>query len=779
MKRIVYILALVIGWASAAFANVTTPLTSLRAIHALGNAEASHQLPVAFEATVTYFRWYEKTLFVQDGDVAIFVMATTDAKLHPGDRVLVRGTTRESFRPFVLSDNITLLHHGPTPKPIAANFDQLIHARLDCRLVSLRGLVRSADLVLSSDKRSSSLKLLTPGGTVDVVVDSEDGPALKRLLDGDVEISGAVSGRFDGKMQPTGVLLHVPTLSYVKILKHAVTSPWSLSVTPMDKIIGSTNVRDLSQRVRIQGVITYFHPGEAVVLQSGTKSLWVMTLSRDDIHIGDLVDVIGFPFVHDGFLALEQGEILDSGLHSPIAPVSTNWRALATSHNIFDLVSIEGQVVMETREAAQDEYVLVSEGQLFSAIIRHPPSISLVPLPPPPMKQIALGSKARITGICIPEDSNPFNNQVPFNILMRSGSDIAVVTNPSWLSVTHLIQVVSGLILVVVLVAIWGAILNRKVRRQTAALSARIALEASLERQNVQLEQQRSRILEEINGSVPLTEVLDEICAMTSIRMGGAACWFEMNGNERAGAAVAANSDLRIVCSEIPSRKGSPLGSFLVGFPAGSGPEAIDSEAISVAVRLATLAIETRRLYSDLLHRSEFDLLTDIHNRFSLDKQLDAYLIEAQLNAGSFGLIYIDLDEFKQVNDIFGHRIGDIYLQDVTRRMERQLRTTDMLARIGGDEFAVLAPLVNSRKDVDEIALRLERCFDDPFAVEGHILRGSASIGIALYPEDATNKDSLFNVADAAMYLSKHAKQSAKLMPLEHKPASYAPGDEV
>jgi diguanylate cyclase (GGDEF)-like protein len=187
----------------------------------------------------------------------------------------------------------------------------------------------------------------------------------------------------------------------------------------------------------------------------------------------------------------------------------------------------------------------------------------------------------------------------------------------------------------------------------------------------------------------------------------------------------------------------------------------MEEEALLVGARLATLAIETRRLYSDLLHRSEFDLLTDIHNRFSLDKHLDQFIEEARKSAGIFGLIYIDLNDFKQVNDLYGHHIGDLYLQEAARRMKNQLRIGDQLARLGGDEFAALLSNVRSRTGVEEIAQRLERCFDAPFAAENFSLHGSASIGIAIYPTDGITKNSLLSAADAAMYERKHAMRKA------------------
>ncbi len=107
---------------------------------------------------------------------------------------------------------------------------------------------------------------------------------------------------------------------------------------------------------------------------------------------------------------------------------------------------------------------------------------------------------------------------------------------------------------------------------------------------------------------------------------------------------------------------------------------------------------------------------------------------------------------------MYGHQAGDLYLQELTQRMKHQLRPGDSLARLGGDEFAVLVSEVRNRAEVEEIAARLERCFDEPFKGEDFELHGSASIGIALYPEDANSADSLLRAADAAMYVAKYTR---------------------
>ena len=118
------------------------------------------------------------------------------------------------------------------------------------------------------------------------------------------------------------------------------------------------------------------------------------------------------------------------------------------------------------------------------------------------------------------------------------------------------------------------------------------------------------------------------------------------------------------------------------------------------------------------------------------------------------------MNYFKQVNDNFGHRTGDLYLQQVAARMKHQLRPGDVLARLGGDEFAVLIQDVRNRATAEEVALRLEHCFDELFECEGVVVRGSASIGIAMYPADGSTKDSLLSAADASMYVVKQTRAS-------------------
>ena len=131
----------------------------------------------------------------------------------------------------------------------------------------------------------------------------------------------------------------------------------------------------------------------------------------------------------------------------------------------------------------------------------------------------------------------------------------------------------------------------------------------------------------------------------------------------------------------------------------------------------------------------------------------------------------MDLDKFKQINDQFGHRTGDLFLQAVTRRMKAQLRQEDVLARVGGDEFIALVPVMENGLDAQEIAIRLERCFDEPFEIEGQLFKGSASIGLAQFPEDGTTEEALQHAADLAMYQHKAKKPRREMKAFLRKKA--------
>jgi diguanylate cyclase (GGDEF)-like protein len=759
MKIVLAAVLIISGWVLAAHAADPGMLTTLPAVHKLSHAEAAERPAVAFPATITYYNPKDIDMFVQDGNEAVYIEIAKGLKLVPGDRVLVEGHARDSFRPDVVGDRVTLLRHGTLPEPVHATFDQMIRVQLDCMRVQVRGVVRSADMGTEDGSRVIRMHILVDGGYVDAMVVSDEAGATSDLLDSEVDVTAVVAGSFDSKMELTGILLEVASLSDIRIVKRASTLPWTLPVTPMDQVLSVYHVTDSTQRVRVHGIITYYQPGAAVVLQEGPRSIWISTRTHDPLNLGDEADATGFPESHDHVLTLSDGEIKDNLVFAPIKPQQSTWRELGfwSPTNLRghqnDLVSIEGEVTTEARQATEDEYVLVSSGQMLTAVYRHPPDAAALA----PMKRIPLGSKIRVTGICSMLNTNSVNpgGEASFNILLRSFDDISVVEKPSWINVRSLLMLVGFLVALVLIVGARGWSLDRKVKEQALAMGARIEREANLERN-------RSAILEDIHGQRPVNEILNEITKMVSLQLGGAPCWFRVADGSQSGNRPSDLTKMRVVCEQVPVRSVSPLAEIFLALDAASLPGPSESEIVSMGAGLAFLAIESRRVYLDLLHRSEFDLLTGLHNRSSFERRVRASVEEPRQHSGIYGLIYIDLDAFKTVNDRFGHRVGDLYLQEVSLRMRHQLRNVDLLARYGGDEFTAFIPNVRSRSDVQDVTRRLRDCFREPFVLDGNTFRGSASFGIAMYPEDGESLVSLLSSADAAMYVAKHTMRETE-----------------
>jgi len=201
MKRLIPILAIALGCAPDASAATPAPSNTLRAIRALTNAQASQRLPVAFEATVTFYGRNIKSLDVQDDGIGMYVSVTRDFNLLPGDRVLVNGRTVPSFLPYVISDSITVLKHGTLPDPVKASFDDLVRTKDNCcLLVRVHGVVHAADLVYSAIAPSGRLELLVEGGYIDLEVESLDarvavGPDQPLVNARDQRHGGNVTGR--------------------------------------------------------------------------------------------------------------------------------------------------------------------------------------------------------------------------------------------------------------------------------------------------------------------------------------------------------------------------------------------------------------------------------------------------------------------------------------------------------------------------------------------------------------------------------------------------------
>ncbi|MEX2367528.1 MAG: diguanylate cyclase [Pseudohongiellaceae bacterium] len=181
-----------------------------------------------------------------------------------------------------------------------------------------------------------------------------------------------------------------------------------------------------------------------------------------------------------------------------------------------------------------------------------------------------------------------------------------------------------------------------------------------------------------------------------------------------------------------------------------------DKSLLQFVSTQVAIAIERKQVETRLRHMAQHDPLTDLPNRTLFNEHIDAALKRAHRNKEQLGLLYLDLDNFKETNDSFGHEAGDRLLCEVANRLRRCVRDSDMVGRMGGDEFTVLLHELKGEHFLDLVIEKIASVLNEPCKLDGrNSLRVSASIGAAIYPDHGREREQLFRHADAHMYSRK------------------------
>ena len=311
--------------------------------------------------------------------------------------------------------------------------------------------------------------------------------------------------------------------------------------------------------------------------------------------------------------------------------------------------------------------------------------------------------------------------------------------------------------------------------------------ETTSRRQAENLERDRNRILELLARNEPLKTILDHVAGMIEHQCPDLRCSILLVKENRlvpaGGAPAPADTLAKLQILENPpqgepapsyrellpgpmsgstwsvpilSGTGNVLGAFVFSCSVARKPSEAELEVIGKAGRLAAIAVEQRQLTEKLAHQAHHDALTGLPNRSLFEEKLNQALAEARSSGRKLAVMFIDLDRFKQINDTLGHQVGDSLLQQVARRLGSCLRRTDVLARMGGDEFTVLLTELEDYKYSLVVAQKLLDSLRAPMHVDDHELFVSASIGISGYPRDGRDAATLQRNADSAMYRAKN-----------------------
>jgi diguanylate cyclase (GGDEF)-like protein len=212
-----------------------------------------------------------------------------------------------------------------------------------------------------------------------------------------------------------------------------------------------------------------------------------------------------------------------------------------------------------------------------------------------------------------------------------------------------------------------------------------------------------------------------------------------------------------LVIAPIQTRQGEFYGLTVVTLPdgdAGSGRRVADG-LVAVTDQGAT-ALQNAELLEQIRHQALHDGLTQLANRALFDEDLDKALAQARRDERELSVLFVDLDDFKAVNDRFGHGAGDHVLRTIAERLRQCGRKGDTVARLGGDEFAMLLTGAN-REDGERVSIRVAELVAAPIALGDVDVTIRASVGIATHPADGHTVDAILRDADRAMYASKRA----------------------
>ncbi|WP_339412362.1 sensor domain-containing protein [Pseudomonas sp. EA_35y_Pfl2_R5] len=182
-----------------------------------------------------------------------------------------------------------------------------------------------------------------------------------------------------------------------------------------------------------------------------------------------------------------------------------------------------------------------------------------------------------------------------------------------------------------------------------------------------------------------------------------------------------------------------------------------DQELLQFVSSQVAAAIERKRTQSRLEFLAQYDPLTELSNRTLFLDRLRSALQRAKRDSLRLAVLYLDMDNFKQINDTFGHSAGDLLLQEVARRLRQCVRESDTVGRLGGDEFAVIVDNIGRQEDATLVAEKIIAALSAPYLLEGHTLTSAPSLGIAMHPEHGQTELQLVRHADEAMYMAKRS----------------------
>jgi diguanylate cyclase (GGDEF)-like protein len=773
-------------------------ISTARQVHQLTAANASLHQPVSFVGVITYCD-YRGLCFVEDKTDGVFVNPDPAAvRTKPGDRVRVTGVAAPGdFAPVINRAKFEKLGRAPLPSYASTNAERSFLGTDDSRWISMEGVVQSTT--------SNSLRVSMGDHRFDVNFPEPD-PRIEGLVDARVAVRGVCATVFNMRRQLLGMQMFTPDITFVKVLKAGARDPFSLPARSAGSLFNFLDGDETGHYVHLRGVVTLASGSDEFWIRDESGGVRIRSLKLENISRGDLLDVVGFP-ANGGLSPMLQGAVVRLVQHGA-SPMPTSISPADALSGRFDseLVELDARLVDGTLEKGQRNFLFESGATRFSVRLANSLGAHLP----------EAGTLVRITGICSMFTDPSRDVDVPqgFQIIAASSADLQVLRHPSWWNPERLQYLVLVTLFVIGIAFCWALLLRRQVVTQTATLrqralqleEARSTAESALQRARLAetLEQQKKKVVELIARDEPLESVLLEMARAIETQCNGK-CSIQLDTahGDRVDAAPSltiqwreALQGLSIQTTRTGARhrtlkelsrdpqwhqfvnRATDVPASVFAAAVTSAAERVglicvfyqerhqvtDTEASIIAswCGLVSMAYERRSLHDQLSYRARHDELTGLPNRVVLFERIQEEIKAGHENGSRFGILYLDLDGFKELNDTLGHGAGDAALRAMGDRMAINVRGDDTVARVGGDEFVIMLPKLECRGDADAIAQKIATAVEEPVFIEGRHVSLGASIGISLFPRDGEDAAALLRAADMDMYREKMKGKQAR-----------------
>lgn len=402
----------------------------------------------------------ELGLVVRDRTAGIWVDPdATHRRYEPGDRIEVVGPIGPGqYSPRITAPHIRLLGHGPLPAPTEVSFRQLSSGQQDVQYISIEGTIRAVNSRSNvAGLEGIAFSIMMPEGRVNAILTSGVRLPLSDFFDARVRVAATAMDRKNDNMQSTGVVLVISDPSQIEMIQPNALNPFATPIFPIGNLMRYGSGTDYFHPVRLRGVLTFYEPGDRLVLQDGTQAIEIFSADTPSLRIGDLVEAVGYPGPDATGPVLRDAVLREISHGPPLVPLPIDLQSASSSKYRFCLVSIEMHLLKVIDEPARTLLLLEQGNKIITAELNLQTIV--------PGGRLVPGSAIRVSGINVlsGETGLTYGNAIQSKLLLRSLADASLIRPAPWWTKTRLLDlsIVLGVVALCILLLLFYVQLKR------------------------------------------------------------------------------------------------------------------------------------------------------------------------------------------------------------------------------------------------------------------------------------------------------------------------------